>query len=159
MLAVAWATALEHSAFGEWMRVSALAYPVANVLHLLGLVLLIGPIVLLDLRLLGWGRDLSLPAVSRALTGFAIAGLVLLAVAGFAMFAADAAPLLRNGIMQAKLCAIALGLLNAVAFRASWSSQLPRWDENPPLLGRAQALASIVIWLAAGALGRWIAYS
>lgn len=153
-----WALALESSALGEWMRASALAYPIANVLHLLGLVSLVGPIVLLDLRLLGWRRDFELPALSRALTKCAVGGLIILAVTGFAMFSADAGPLLSSGVMRAKLCVIALGVLNAVVFRALWSSQLDKWDQRPPLLGRLQSLASILLWLTAGTLGRWIAY-
>ena len=159
MEAVEWAVRLEGSPLGEWMRSSALAYPVANVVHLLGLVLLVGPIALLDLRLLGLARDLPLPRLSRILTAWAVVGLVLLGTAGFLMFAADASPLLANGIMQAKLWVIALGVANAVLFRALWNEHLTRWDLAPPMLGRAQALASIAIWVTAGVLGRWIAYS
>lgn len=141
------------------MRGSTLAYPLANVVHLLGLVLLVGPILLLDLRLLGLGRHLALRAVSPLLTAWAVAGLTLLIVAGFLMFAADAGPLIKNGIMQLKLAGIAVGLANAIAFRALWRERIDDWDERPPVLGRAQAVLSIVIWLAVGTLGRWIAYS
>lgn len=154
-----WAAALEASALGEWMRGSALAYPVANVVHLLGLVLLLGPILLLDLRLLGAGRTFPLPPVSRMLTAWAIAGLLLLIGAGFLLFAADARPLLGNPIMQLKLCGIALGLLNAIAFRLLWREHLADWDVRAPWLGRAQAVASIAIWFAVATLGRWIAYT
>lgn len=141
------------------MRSSALAYPIANVVHLLGLVLLVGPILLLDLRLLGLGRELPLAQISRELTRLAIIGFALLVLAGFAMFAADAGPLMRNGVMQTKLCVIALGVANAATFRAMWNKHLSDWDSKPPAIGRVQALASIAIWLSAGTLGRWIAYS
>ena len=63
----AWAGALEASVLGEWMRGSSWAYPVVNLVHLLGLVLLVGPMLLLDLRLLGAGRLFVLPEVSAAL--------------------------------------------------------------------------------------------
>lgn len=154
----AWAAQLASSPFGAWVRTSALAYPIANVVHLLGLVLLVGPMLLLDLRLLGWIRAIPLAAMST-LTSFALVGLALLAVGGFTMFAADAAPLLGNRIMQIKLCVIALGLANAILFRTLWQRRLPVWDAAPPLVGRMQAALSICVWLAAGALGRWIAYS
>src|SRR5690606_41305691 len=100
------------------MRASALAYPIANVLHLLGLVSLVGPIVLLDLRLLGWRRDFELPAVSRALTKCAVGGMIILAVTGFDTFSADAGPLLRRGVMRARICGIALEALHGVVYRA-----------------------------------------
>jgi hypothetical protein len=154
-----WANALEASALGEWMRSSALAYPIANVVHLLGLVLLVGPILLLDLRLLGAGRQLTLSAVSPLLTRSAVCGFALLAIAGFLMFSADAGPLSHSAVMQWKILGILLGLANALAFRILWHTRLEDWDRRPPLLGRAQAVASIVIWLSVGTLGRWIAYS
>ncbi len=154
-----WAARLEASPLGEWMRSSALAYPVANVLHLLGLVLLVGPILLLDLRLLGIARELALAPLSRLSTHAAVCGLTLLATTGVLMFAADAGPLLKNGIMQAKLCFIVLAVANALSFRALWDKKLATWDSHPPALGRLQAYFSIVAWLCVGALGRWIAYS
>jgi hypothetical protein len=154
-----WAARLEASPLGEWVRGSTLAYPVANVVHLFGLVLLAGPILLLDLRLLGLGREFDLTGVSRVLTRCAVIGLLLLVAAGILMFAADAGPLVRSGVMQAKLCVIAFGVANAVAFRALWNERLSAWDSRPPLLGRAQAVASIAAWACAATLGRWIAYS
>lgn len=154
-----WAMWLEASPLGEWMRTSAVAYPVANVVHLFGLVLLVGPIVLLDLRLLGFGQQFDLPAASQALTRFAVAGLILLATAGFLMFAADAKPLAAHPLMQIKLALILSGVLNALLFRRLWHKRVSGWDSNPAALGRAQALGSILIWLSVATLGRWIAYT
>jgi hypothetical protein len=156
---VQWASALEQSALGAWMRESALAYPLVNVVHLFGLTLLIGPMLLLDLRLLGFARQFALTAVSPILTRCAVAGIVMLIVTGVALFSADAGPLLRNGIFLTKLALIVLALANALAFRALWQSHLSRWDERPPVLGRIQAALSLVVWLAIGTLGRWIAYT
>lgn len=154
-----WAAALEGSAFGEWMRSSTLAYPVANLIHLLGLALLFAPIVMLDLRLLGLGRSFALLETSKVLTGWAIAGLLLLISAGIPMFVADARPLATHPLMQTKLLLIALGVANAFVFRLCWQRRLATWDEAAPPLGRLQAIASIAIWLCVAALGRWIAYA
>jgi hypothetical protein len=154
-----WAAWLEASALGEWMRASALAYPIANVVHLFGLVLLVGPIALLDLRLLGFALEFNLPEASRVLTRVALAGFILLAAAGFLMFAADARPLAAHTLMQTKLALIVIGLLNALAFRQLWRNKLSGWDSDPPALGRAQALASLLLWASVATLGRWIAYA
>lgn len=154
----AWAAALEASAFGAWMRGSGGAYAAANLLHLLGLTLLLGCMILLDLRLLGAGRALPLPQVSRALTPVAAAGLVLQLGSGVALFAADAGPLLANRLMQVKLLMIAIGVANALLFRMLWSQRLAGWDRDPPSWGRAQAAVSLLLWLAVAAAGRLIAY-
>lgn len=154
----AYAAMLENAALGEWMRTSSVAYPAVNLVHLLGLTLLIGPMLLLDLRLLGAGRQFPLPEFSRALTPWAIAGLVLLLGSGFLLFAADAVPLLDNPFFPYKIGLIALGVANALAFRWIWTTGLAQWDARPPLPGRIQAGASLLIWLAAATLGRLLAY-
>jgi len=155
----AWAAALEASAAGEWMRESARAYPVVNVLHLLGLVLLIGPMLLLDLRLLGFARQFPAAAVSAVLTPWAVAGLLVLLPSGVLLFAADAAPLLNSGLLQIKLLLILLGIANALLFRRLWSERLEDWDWWPSRAGQLQAALSVLGWLAVGTLGRLIAYA
>lgn len=153
-----WASELEASAAGNWMRSSGWAYPVVNLLHLLGLVLVIGPMLLLDLRLLGAARHFSLPEVSAALTPWAVVGLLLLLPSGILLFTADAGPLLGNRLLQIKLLLIALGIANALLFRRLWSARLVDWDWRPPRAGQVQAGLSAICWLAAGTLGRLIAY-
>lgn len=153
------ASELETSPLGIWMRGSPWAYPVVNLVHLLGLTLLIGPMLLLDLRLLGVGRHFALPEVSAALTPWAIAGLLLLIGSGSLLFSADAGPLFGSFLLRAKLCCIAFGLLNAVLFRRLWMHRMHDWDRRPPLAGRLQAGLSLFVWLAAGTLGRLLAYT
>ncbi len=152
------AAALEASALGEWMRGGGWSYAVVNVAHLFGLVLLVGPIVLLDLRLLGFGRQFPAQAVSRALTPFAASGLLIALLSGIALFSADATALIGNRLMQLKLLAIALGLLNVALFHALWARWLPDWDRVCPRFASISALLSIVVWIGVVAAGRLIAY-
>lgn len=127
-------------------------------LHLLGLGLVLGPILLLDLRLLGFGRAFELPALARVLTGWAVAGLLVLIASGIALFAADARALSANAVMQLKLLLVALAVSNALAFRALWKHRLGDWDRDAPGPARVQAAASILFWLAIPSAGRLIAY-
>jgi hypothetical protein len=157
-LAEALAISLEASTLAFWMRTSAWGYPFVNLMHLLGLILLIGPIGLLDLRLLGFGRRFAAVDVSAVLTPFAIAGLLLLIASGALLFSADALPLHRHALLQAKLACIAVGLANALAFHLVWRRRLADWDRHPPLPGRIHALLSLLLWPAVGTLGRLLAY-
>jgi len=157
-LAPAWAAALEASAWALNVRDSTWIYPLANLSHLLGLALLVGPIAALDLRLLGVGRSLDIPALSRLLTPMAIIGLLLSIASGSILFVADAGALAVNSVFLIKMSLLAAGVLNAIAFRLMWQSRLHRWDIRPPALGRAQACASITIWLCTATSGRLIAY-
>lgn len=143
---------------GAVMRDSLFLYPLANLVHLLGLTLLIAPIALLDLRLLGFGRAISLHDANRILTPWAVAGIVLLLASGLMLFSADAGPLVRTDIFQLKMLLLALNLANVLLFRWLWGRTIDAWDARPPLIGRMQAVLSLAGWLVIGALGRLIAY-
>lgn len=150
--------ALQASPFGAWARGSAYAYPAANLMHLLGLVLLVGGIGLLDLRLAGAFRSLPVAPLSRALTPLAVAGLALMIPSGLTMFAADATPLAGSTLFRWKLALIVLALANAVAFRLRWGRDIDRNGAVPPA-ARILAVASLALWLTVAALGRLIAYA
>ncbi len=141
-----------------WAAGSALAYPFANVVHLLGLVMLVGGIGIVDLRLAGAFRSLPPAELSRVLTPVALAGLALMLLSGAILFAADTA-VARSETFRLKLLLIGLALANAMLFRWLWRSRLPRWADDPPMLGRAMAALSLLLWLAVGTAGRMIAYS
>lgn len=149
---------LEDSALGQWMR-AGWGYPFANVLHLFGLVLLIGPICLLDLRLLGVGRALDAAQLSRLLTPWAIGGLLLALVTGAMLFCADAGVLLGNTAMQIKLLAVAIAVINALLFRSQYARHLAHWDSDAPRAGKLMAAGSLCLWPVVLVAGRMIAYT
>jgi ethanolamine utilization microcompartment shell protein EutS len=146
------------SDFGQWASGSAIAYPLANVVHLLGLVMLVGAIGIVDLRLAGAFRALAVVPLSRALTRIAIAGLVLMIPSGATMVAADTA-VMQSPVFRWKLALIVIALANAAAFRMIWRERFLTWDAAPPIAGRLMAAGSILLWLTIGGLGRMIAYS
>ena len=157
---------IDPSAFGEVVQSSPFgvwaggeAYPIANLVHILGLIMLVGGIGVLDLRLIGLFRKIPTAALAAALTPIAIAGLLLMVPSGATMFASDASTLVNSGTFRTKLLLITLALVNAIAFRLIWQRQIGQWDVNPPICGRVMAVFSVLLWLAIAALGRWIAYS
>ena len=146
---------VEASQLGAFARGSSWAYPIANLIHLLGLVLLVGGIGIVDLRLIGMFPALPLDPLAKALTPFAVTGLGLMAISGPVLFAADATALARSGTFGWKLVLIVLALANAASFR--W---LRRGNGNEPSsLERSMAAASLALWLLVAALGRMIAYN
>ena len=133
------------SASGATAWAGGAIYPAANVVHVLGLVLLVGSIGITDLRLLGAWPALPVEALERALTPLAMTGLVLLVGSGSILFAADADALAGSPVFRWKLLIIALALANALLFRR--------------LRQPALAAVSLVAWLSVAVLGRMIAYS
>jgi hypothetical protein len=145
---------LEMLGLAPWVRSAPWAYPLANTLHLLGLVMLVGGIGLVDLRVIGLWRGLPLAALSAALTPVAIVGLALQAASGLVLFAADGKALSGSPVFHIKLVLIALALTNALVFRLRWRA-LP---SELSAAARLSAAASLLLWLSVGTAGRLIAY-
>jgi hypothetical protein len=154
----AWAAWLEASGLGVLMRESAVLYPLANIAHILGLVLFVGSILFLDLRLIGFARSLPALNVARALTPVMMFGFVLQVASGVLLFSADARPLWNNPVMQVKAALIAFGIINALIFRTLWNRRLADWDETAPGIARTQAGLSLLTWLGVAVCGRFAGY-
>lgn len=143
----------------DWAKGSAHVYPVANVAHVLGAIMLVGGIGIIDLRVIGLWRRLPLVALSAALTPVAVAGLALQAGSGLVLFAADGEALARSWVFHAKLVLLALALANAAAFRLYWRRAARRGGGDAPRLpARLLAFASLAVWITIVAGGRLIAY-
>ena len=153
---VAIAERVAASPFAEWAVSSPLAYPAANTIHVLALVLLLGGIGLVDLRMLGAFRSLPMQPLARAIVPIAATGVLILAASGSILFASDAEALARNGTFRLKLVLIAVALANVLLFRwlygAAPGDPLPRG-------ARALALVSLLLWATIAVAGRLIAYS
>jgi hypothetical protein len=153
-----WAIALEASAFAFEIRDSTWIYPIANLAHILGLALLVGPIIALDLRLAGLTASGRAADLSRLLTPIAVLGLCLSVGSGALLFTADATAIAISPVFQVKACLLAVAIANALIFRAFWHHRLAIWEDGAPVLARGQALLSVVLWLAIPICGRLIAY-
>ncbi|MDH5829580.1 hypothetical protein QFW80_03475 [Luteimonas sp. M1R5S18] len=158
MAIAAAAAAFEASALGEWIRGAGQAYAVANVVHLLGLSLLVGPALLMDLRLLGLGRAFPLAETVRCLGRVAGAGLVLAVCSGVALFSADAVALSTHPLMRLKLALVLLALANVALFHAWAGRERASWTATVPVAARACAVVSLLAWPAIVVAGRMIAY-
>lgn len=128
------------------------AYPMLEVTHLLGVSLILGNLILVELRVLGIGRNLAIGPLVRAALPLVLAGALVCIVTGTLMFASQPGELLANRVFTLKMLLLALAAANAVWFHLRGS--LERLDA----LARAGALVSLALWLAILALGRWIAY-
>jgi hypothetical protein len=135
-----------------WIVAHPLAYPALEVLHIVGIGLLVGNLVLLELRVWGLGGDLPVQPLARLALGLAVLGFALAGASGLLMFAAQAAELLANRAFVLKMGLLMLAGTNAAWFHGRGS--LVRMDRTARLL----TLVSTAIWLAVIACGRSIAY-
>ncbi len=142
---------IESTGFATWVRESSslFAYPGILFLHTVGLSLLVGTNVAIDLRLLGRSRDLPLAPMESFYRVMWI-GFWINALSGTALLIADAATKLINPVFYIKLAFIALGVFTMVQIRRRVFHGASR--------GRALAVASLVLWAGAITAGRLMAY-
>ena len=136
----------------EAIRASSWAYPLLEVVHLFGIAMLLGNLVLLELRLMGVGRSLPLQDLARLGLSLVLVGFALAAASGLLMFATQALDLIANRAFIWKMGLISLAACNAAAFHARNSLALGDW------VAKLQMGLSTLLWLAVLACGRWIAY-
>lgn len=141
------------------LRRSLWVYPLINTGHIVGLALLFGAILPLDLRLLGFWRSIPIGGLARILVPVAVTGLLLAVGTGALLFSVRATEYAEMPLFQLKLLLVAAASANALLLRGtrSWDAAILGAPSGRGWLGAAGAL-SIVLWLAAITAGRLIGY-
>ena len=135
-----------------WILGHPWAYPLLEVLHILGIALLVGSLLLLELRIAGLATALPLAPLARLALPVALLGFALIAASGLLMCAGQAGELVANRAFVLKMGLVALAGMNALWFHARGGLQ--RMDRT----ARLQTALSMGLWLAVIICGRWIAY-
>ncbi|MGN7721699.1 DUF6644 family protein [Chitinophaga sp. 22620] len=150
-----WLQFLEHLRLSAAIRQSAWLYPFLEIVHIAGIVVLVGPAVMFDLRLLGASKHLPVNGLSRHLLTWSVRGLWLVIPSGILLFITNAVALGNDPVFWTKLCLLALAAGNALLFRV-----FRPVDEREHLPGKvkAVAIASLLLWTAIIACGRMLAY-
>lgn len=142
--------ALQESAFGALVRRSALLYPAANILHVLGVMGFFATVAAMDLGLLGALKPAAPRQLIARLRPVALGLFLLVAATGVVLLAPEATAIAGNPAFLAKGALLGLALANVIA--------------NSVALRRSEAAArltaglSLLLWLGVAALGRLIAY-
>lgn len=154
MLSAELLNAIEQSFIAESLRYWRWAYPIANGSHILGIALLFGAIVPLDLRLLGLWRSVPVANLAKALVPVAATGLILALLTGPLLFSVDPIHYAGLWLFWLKLTLILAALINLLLVLRSRSWQQFKID----LTLRLGALFSLLLWLAVILAGRLLAY-
>jgi hypothetical protein len=156
----AWLVWLETTRLAAVMREALWLYPIVEIVHILGFVVLVGAAVMFDLRLLGLSRSLPASGMARHHLPWARAALLLVVPSGLLMFMAHATEFAANPAFQVKLVLLALAGLNALAFHRGTYRSVDRWERGAvtPLAARTAAVISLLLWVGVIAAGRLLAY-
>ena len=152
----------EDSALADNIRENDLLFPLVESVHVLSICLVVGSILVVDLRLLGLA-SINRP-VSRVANGILPLTWSAFAVAvasGSLLFISNATKYLENGYFVAKILLILAAGLNMVIFHAISARNQPQWDNKArlPLPARLAGGLSILLWISVVACGRWIGFT
>ncbi len=139
------------------LRDSSYAIPIIQSVHLLGLTILLGTTVMLNLRLVGLGmRQLPLSTVARQLWPWSFAALLIMISSGVLVFLPDPVRYVNSGPFQLKMGLLAL----AIVYHFTIFRKVTR--REPPLLGPLRnalvAFFSVTLWFSVGWAARAIAF-
>ena len=145
--------ALVASAPAQWLRFSRWGYAAVNTTHVLGIALLVGAIVPLDLRLLGLWRSVALEPLARVLVPVAAAGLLVAVTTGVFLFITRADEYAALDLFLVKAALIATGAVHALSLQLG-----PGLAKASRARLRAAGATSLSIWVAALVCGRLLAF-
>ena len=152
----------EDSGLADAIREDDVLFPSIESVHVLAICLVVGSIMAVDLRLLGFAsvkRPIS--AVTRGILPLTWGAFAVAVASGFLMFISNAAKYLGNGFFVAKLCLIAAAGLNMLVFHFISARDQRHWDlqARPPFAARLAGGISVLLWIAVVACGRWIGFT
>jgi hypothetical protein len=136
---------------------SAWGWPIAEIVHFIGLCLLIGAVGTFDLAMMGLIRGLSLKALHK-LVPFGVLGFAMSVASGYCFVVSAPDQSLYNPAWQTKMALLAIAGLNMVLFYLTASRRVALLgpDDPPPLAARVFAMISLTSWFGVIAAGRVI---
>jgi hypothetical protein len=151
---------LETTAIADAIRDYRWFYPILETAHYIGLAMVVGGIMLIDLRLLGVAKSLPLRSMI-GLVGWVWVGFTINALSGSLIFIYGAAGFAQNEAFQLKMVLMLLAGINAMIFTVAAVRSGDKWLDSGhvPVAIRAVATASFVLWLGVVTAGRWMAYT
>jgi hypothetical protein len=153
---------LETTSLADQIRESLLLFPMLESFHVIGLALVFGTILVIDLRLLGVASsERPFERVAADILTWTWLAFALTAVTGALMFSTNATVYYNNLYFRLKMLLLVLAAVNMAAFEVTARKTVKQWDSAPsaPPAGRKVAIASIVIWLGVIFAGRMIGFT
>ena len=150
---------LQETGIARYVQESEWGYPLVLSSHALGMAMLAGVVMMICLRVLGFGRGMPLHYL-RNLVGIAWVGLAFNLVSGLMLFAADAVTHFGNIAFRIKIILLLVGgtLVWLLARRIFATDTLDDAQLVAPST-RAIAGLTLLVWTGVIVAGRLIAYA
>jgi hypothetical protein len=153
---------LENSSTGTAIRESTWLFPTIETLHVLSIVLVVGSIMIVDLRLLNMAsRRRPVSELIREVLPFTWIAFACAAVTGSLLFTSSAVKYAHNAPFQFKMVVLLLAGINMAVFHLGAGRNIHVWDRSAmiPTGARIAGAVSLLIWICVVSLGRWIGFT
>ena len=148
----------ESTALGTAIRMSPWAFAVIESVHLLGLAVIGGAVLLVDLRMLGFGlKNQRIAELARAVFPWLVGSLVVMLLTGVGLFLSEPLKCYDSRAFWVKM--ISLGLAMLFTFTIRRTVTLADETRVRPIWFKLVALVSLALWFGVGGGGRWIGFS
>ena len=149
---------LEHSWIGQSIQSSVWLFPVIESIHLVGLGVIAGSVLIVDMRLLGIGlRSQSVEEVAENARPWMIGSLALMFASGILLFLSEATKCYYSFPFWFKMSSLALAIVFTFTVRRKVTMAKP--GRVGPFRSGVVALVSLTLWSGVGIGGRWIGFS
>jgi len=139
----------EASGVGKGISGSVYLFPVVEAVHLLGLAVIGGAVLIVDLRLAGLGlRHQPVSRVARDAEPWLIASLLVMLVSGFLLMASEAMRCYYNGAFWLSIWSLLLAMIFTFTIRRRVAAADA--DAVKPIWARLVALVSVMLWSGVG---------
>jgi len=154
--------AVQTSGLATGIKNSLLLFPLLEAAHVIALGLVFGTIMIVDLRLLGIAStNRPYSRVSADMLKWTWAAFALAVLTGSLMFTTNARVYFDNTFFRFKFALMALAGLNMLVFQLTAARRSADWDDSraAPPLGKAAAVASLVLWVLVIGMGRAVGFT
>ncbi len=149
---------IDGSGIGHAIRDSLWLFPVIEAFHLLGLAVIGGAILIVNMRLLGLGlRRHPASQIARDVRPFMLGSLAVMLVSGFFLFSSEAVKCYEHDAFWFKMACLALAIFVTFAVQGKAIELDDRKGGNA--WSKLIAVVAVLLWTGVGVGGRWIGFS
>ena len=147
------------SNLSQWIQATYWLWPILEIFHFFGLTLLMGGLIIVDLRMIGFFSDIGLVEV-KILLPLVIFGFLVNLITGFLFLFGDPSRYSINIGFQIKMILVLLAGCNAAIYHLKVEPLFSNLNltDRLPLVIKITGFTSLTLWTGVLLLGRLIPY-
>jgi hypothetical protein len=136
-------------------------FPAFESAHVVAIALVVGSIMIVDLRLLGIASNRApVSALVAEILPWTWGLFAIAVLSGLGLFISDATGYFANPAFRWKMVLLTLAGLNMVVFHLTAYRSVRQWDQGTPTRwsARVAGALSLILWVGVVAFGRWVGF-